>query len=61
MVDIEFQIAEGLPGQFGGGLGFSEYYGLTLNANFVHANFFGYWKPVGGPAQRGRFLQDLYR
>ncbi len=41
MVDIEFQIEEGLPGQFGGGVGFSEYYGVTLNANFVHANFMG--------------------
>ena len=41
IVDVNFQIEEGLPGQFGGGLGFSEYYGLTLNGNFIHSNFMG--------------------
>ncbi|MFK8016876.1 MAG: outer membrane protein assembly factor BamA [Gammaproteobacteria bacterium] len=41
MVDIEFEIEEGLPGQFGGGLGFSQVFGLSLNGNFTHSNFLG--------------------
>ena len=30
LVDVDFTIEEGLPGQFGGSLGFSETYGVTL-------------------------------
>src|SRR3546814_2539567 len=41
LVDIDFQVEEGLPGQFGGSLGFSESYGVTLGGNFVHSNFMG--------------------
>ncbi|MCY3730484.1 MAG: outer membrane protein assembly factor BamA, partial [Rhodospirillaceae bacterium] len=41
MVDIDFEIVEGLPGQFGGGVGYSETFGLSLNGNFVHSNFMG--------------------
>jgi outer membrane protein insertion porin family len=57
LVDIEFQIAEGLPGQFGGGLGFSEYYGLTLNANFVHSNFMGTGNRLGVQLNGGDFFK----
>ena len=41
LVDIDFEIEEGLPGQFGGGLGYSETWGGQLNANFIHSNFMG--------------------
>jgi outer membrane protein insertion porin family len=41
LVDIDFQIEEGLPGQFGGGIGYSETWGAQLNGNFVHSNFMG--------------------
>ena len=41
LVDVDFAIEEGLPGQFGGSLGFSETYGVTLGGNFVHSNFMG--------------------
>ncbi|HEY8521780.1 MAG TPA: outer membrane protein assembly factor BamA [Gammaproteobacteria bacterium] len=41
LVDVDFEIEEGLPGQFGGSLGFSEAYGITLGGNFIHSNFMG--------------------
>lgn len=41
LVDIDFDIKEGLPGQFGGGIGYSGAQGMLLNANLVHTNFFG--------------------
>lgn len=41
LVDVDFQIEEGLPGQFGGGIGYSETWGAQLNGNFVHSNFMG--------------------
>lgn len=41
MVDVEYTVKEGLPGSFGGGLGFSDAQGLIVNGNFVHTNFMG--------------------
>ncbi len=41
LVDVDFAIEEGLPGQFGGSIGFSEAQGIILGGNFVHSNFMG--------------------
>ena len=57
LVDIEFAVEEGLPGQFGGGIGYSEYYGLTLNGNFVHSNFMGTGNRVGVDLSGGDFYK----
>ncbi len=46
LVDVDFDIKEGLPGQFGGSLGFSETYGVTLGGQFIHSNFMGTGKRV---------------
>jgi outer membrane protein insertion porin family len=40
-VDVDFAIEEGLPGQFGGSLGYSESQGIILGGNFIHSNFMG--------------------
>ncbi|MBH97740.1 MAG: outer membrane protein assembly factor BamA [Rhodospirillaceae bacterium] len=58
LVDINFEITEGLPGQFGGGVGFSKYYGATLNANFVHANFMGTGNRIGLQLNGGEFYKS---
>ncbi|MEM6638874.1 MAG: outer membrane protein assembly factor BamA [Pseudomonadota bacterium] len=55
MVDVEFDIEEGLPGQFGGGLGFSQVFGLTLNGNFTHTNFLGRGERVALDLNAGQF------
>ena len=55
MVDVEFDIREGLPGQFGGGLGYSQTYGLTLNGNFIHSNFLGTGNRVAVDINAGDF------
>ncbi len=41
MVDVDYDITEGLPGQFGGGIGYSDAQKFSLNGNFVHSNFMG--------------------
>ncbi len=41
LVDVDFDITEGQPGSFGGGLGYSASQGVLLNGNFVHTNFMG--------------------
>jgi outer membrane protein insertion porin family len=41
LVDVDYNIKEGLPGQFGGGIGYSESQRFSVNGNFVHSNFLG--------------------
>ncbi len=55
LVDVEFDIKEGLPGQFGGGVGFSESQGIVFNANFVHTNFFGTGTRVAADVNTGQY------
>ena len=54
-VDVDFAIEEGLPGQFGGGVGFSESQGLILSGNFVHSNFLGTGNRIATEISSGRF------
>ncbi len=58
-VDVEVEIDEGLPGQFGGGLGFSGSQGLLLNGSFTHSNFLGTGERVAADVSSGRF-QTIY-
>ena len=55
MVDIEYTIKEGLPGSFGGGVGFSDAQGLILNGNFVHTNCLGTGNRISVDLSSGRF------
>jgi len=41
LVDVDFQIEYRMPGQFSGGVGFSESQKLILNGSIVHTNFLG--------------------
>jgi outer membrane protein insertion porin family len=68
LVDVDFTIEEGLPGQFGGSLGFSETYGVTLGGNFIHSNFMGTGNRVAMELRGGEYQKiydinftDLYR
>jgi outer membrane protein insertion porin family len=55
LVDLDFDITEGLPGQFGGGVGYSDAQRLILNGNFVHTNFLGTGNRVQADINTGRF------
>ncbi|NNF66213.1 MAG: outer membrane protein assembly factor BamA, partial [Gammaproteobacteria bacterium] len=55
LVDIEVEVTEGLPGQFGGGLGFSGSQGVLLNGNFTHTNFLGTGERISANVNTGRF------
>ena len=55
LVDVDFDIEEGLPGQFGGGVGYSDSQKLLLNGNFVHTNFLGTGNRVALNIDTGRF------
>ncbi len=55
LVDVNFDVEYGLPGQFGGGVGYSESQKLILNGNFVHSNFLGTGNRVQAEINSGRF------
>ncbi len=55
LVDIDFDVKEGLPGQFSGGVGYSESQSFILNGSFVHSNFMGSGQRLAVEAAGGRF------
>ena len=55
LVDVDFDIKEGLPGQFGGGIGYSESQKFILNGNFTHSNFMGTGERVQAEVNAGRY------
>jgi outer membrane protein insertion porin family len=58
LVDVNFEIKEGLPGQFGGGVGYSESQSVILNGNFVHSNFMGTGNRVAAEINSGRYSKS---
>lgn len=60
LVDVEFKIKEGLPGSFGGGIGYSGLQGFMVNANFVHTNFVGSGNRIEADVNTGRY-STIYR
>jgi len=59
LVDVDFDIEYRMPGQFSGGLGYSDSQKLMLNGSIVHTNFLGSGNRVALEANSGRF-QKLY-
>jgi outer membrane protein insertion porin family len=60
LVDVEFNVKEGLPGSFGGGIGYSGLQGFMLNANFVHTNFLGAGNRIEADVNTGEY-STIYR
>ncbi|MBM2853664.1 MAG: hypothetical protein HW417_592 [Steroidobacteraceae bacterium] len=58
LVDVDFDIKEGLPGQFSGGIGYSESQSVMLNGSFVHSNFMGSGERLAVELVSGRFSQS---
>ena len=58
LVDVDFDIKEGLPGQFSGGIGYSESQSFILNGSFVHSNFMGTGERLAVELLSGRYSQS---
>ena len=58
LVDVDYNIKEGLPGQFGGGIGYSESQRFSLNGSFVHSNFMGTGDRVALEINAGKFSKS---
>ena len=59
LVDVDFDIEYRMPGQFSGGVGYSESQKVMLNGSIVHTNFLGTGNRVAVELNSGRF-QKLY-
>jgi outer membrane protein insertion porin family len=58
LVDVDYNIKEGLPGQFGGGIGYSEAQKFSLNGNFVHSNFMGTGDRIALEVNAGKYSKS---
>ncbi len=59
LVDVDFDLKYRMPGQFSGGVGYSDSQKLLLNGSIVHTNFLGTGNRVALELNSGRF-QKLY-
>ncbi len=55
LVDVNYTIKEGLPGQFSGGIGYSASQSILLNGSFVHSNFMGTGNRVAAEINAGQY------
>jgi outer membrane protein insertion porin family len=55
LVDVDFDIEYRMPGQFSGGVGYSESQKLLLNGSIVHTNFLGTGNRVALEVNTGKF------
>ncbi len=55
LVDVDFNMQYRMPGQFSGGIGYSESQKLLLNGSIVHTNFLGTGNRVALELSTGRF------
>ncbi len=59
LVDVDISLEYRMPGQFSGGIGFSESQGVLLNGSVIHTNFLGTGNRVGLELISGKF-QKIY-
>jgi len=59
LVDVDVDLQYRMPGQFSGGVGYSESQKLLLNGSIVHTNFLGTGNRIALELNSGRF-QKLY-
>jgi len=59
LVDVDFDLEYRMPGQFSGGVGYSESQKLLLNGSIVHTNFLGTGNRVALEVNTGQY-QKLY-
>ena len=59
LVDVDFDLEYRMPGQFSGGVGYSESQKIMLNGSIVHTNFLGTGNRVALQLNSGRY-QKLY-
>jgi outer membrane protein insertion porin family len=55
LVDVDFQLEYRMPGQFSGGVGYSESQKIILNGSIVHTNFLGTGNRVALEANASQF------
>src|ERR1700684_3586389 len=58
LVDGDYKVKEGLPGQFVCGIGYSESQKFSLNGNFVHSNFMGTGDRIALEINAGKYSKS---
>lgn len=59
LVDIDFDLKYRMPGQFSGGVGYSEFFKLNINGSITHTNFLGTGERVSLQANSSKYSKQV--
>ena len=58
LVDVDFDLKYRMPGQFSGGIGYSDFFKLNINASVTHTNFLGTGERVSVNANSSKYMKQ---
>jgi len=58
LVDVDFDLKYRMPGQFSGGIGYSDFFKLNINASVTHTNFLGTGERVSLNANSSKYMKQ---
>ncbi len=59
LIDVDFDLKYRMPGQFSGGIGYSEFFKLNINGSITHTNFLGTGERVALQANSSKYSKQL--
>ena len=58
MVDVDFDLKYRMPGQFSGGIGYSDFFKLNINGSVTHTNFLGTGERVAINLNSSKYMKQ---
>ena len=58
LVDVDFDLKYRMPGQFSGGIGYSDFFKLNINGSVTHTNFLGTGERVSVNANSSKYMKQ---
>ncbi len=58
LVDVDFDLKYRMPGQFSGGVGYSDFFKLNINASVTHTNFLGTGERVSVNVNSSKYMKQ---
>ena len=59
LIDVDFDLKYRMPGQFSGGIGYSEFFKLNINGSITHTNFLGTGERVALNANSSKYSKQV--
>ena len=59
LIDVDFDLKYRMPGQFSGGIGYSDFFKLNINGSITHTNFLGTGERVALQANSSKYSKQV--